>query len=57
MECDHCGYSYHVDICHIRDLSSFDDQTPVSIVNDLSNLVALCKNHHTEFDNGDLILV
>lgn len=28
----------------------------ISDVNDPSNLVALCKNHHWEFDNGHLSL-
>jgi len=34
----------------------FDENTPISVVNDIENLVALCKNHHYEFDNKDLIL-
>jgi hypothetical protein len=56
MECFVCGYSYHVDVCHITAIHEFSGDTLLSEVNALSNLVALCKNHHYEFDNGDLIL-
>ncbi len=56
MECLECGYSLHVDICHIKDCKDFPDKTPMSIVNSLDNVVALCKNHHWEFDNGHLSL-
>lgn len=49
--CIVCGYSKHIDICHVRDISSFPDETLIKEINDLSNLVALCKNHHWEFDN------
>lgn len=54
MECFICGYSYHVDIAHIKDIKDFDGSTLVSEINDLGNLVALCRNHHYEFDCGDL---
>jgi hypothetical protein len=56
LECKHCGYAVHVEICHIKAISSFDLDTPVSKVNDISNLVALCRNHHWELDNGHLTL-
>jgi predicted restriction endonuclease len=49
--CIACGYSKHIDICHVKDISSFPDETLIKEINDLSNLVALCKNHHWEFDN------
>lgn len=55
-QCAVCGYSKHVEICHIRDISTFPMETPVIEVNDINNLVALCPNHHWEFDN-DLIRV
>jgi len=51
-QCLECGYSLHVDICHIRDINSFSDQTPMYEVNHIDNLIALCKNHHWEFDHG-----
>lgn len=52
--CLDCGYSLHVDICHVRDVKDFPMSTTVGVVNDPNNLVALCKNHHWEFDNGFL---
>jgi len=52
--CNYCGYSLHVDICHIKDIKEFPDEALVKDINDPNNLVALCKNHHWEFDNGYL---
>jgi hypothetical protein len=54
--CKNCGYDRHVEICHIRPINSFPEDTPVAVVNDLSNLVALCPNCHWEFDHGLLVL-
>lgn len=51
MACKICGYDYHVDIAHIRDVKDFPEETTIAEINDLSNLVALCKNHHYEFDS------
>lgn len=53
-KCAYCGYNRHYDVCHIKPISSFSKNTPVSTVNELSNLIALCKNHHWELDNGFL---
>lgn len=54
--CKICGYSLHVDICHIKELHEFPETATLAEVNHLSNLVALCKNHHWEMDNGYLML-
>jgi len=51
-KCMICGYDKHYDVCHIRNISSFSDETPISVINSLENLVALCKNCHWEFDHG-----
>lgn len=56
-ECLVCGYSLHVDICHIRPVHDFSDTSLVGEVNDIDNLIALCKLHHWEFDNGHLDVV
>jgi hypothetical protein len=56
-ECAACGYSRHVDICHIRDVASFPDTATVGEVNDPTNLVALDKRCHWEFDHGYLAYV
>ncbi len=55
-ECKVCGYSNHVACCHIRPVSEFSLDTSLSVVNDLSNLVGLCPNHHWELDHGLLEL-
>lgn len=55
-ECRECGYDKHVEICHIKPLSEFGEDTTVAEVNALENLVPLCPNHHWELDNGILKL-
>lgn len=49
--CKVCGYDIHIDICHIKSVSSFGDDALIKDINSADNLVALCKNHHWEFDN------
>lgn len=56
MFCYDCGYDLHVDVCHYVPVSMFTDDTPIAVMNDVSNLVALCRNCHWEFDNGYLEL-
>jgi hypothetical protein len=51
-----CGYSYHVEICHRKDVKDFPDETLISKINDIDNLVALCPNHHKEFDDKHIVL-
>ncbi len=50
--CANCGYDKHVEICHVRAINSFPDDTPIATINDLMNLVALCPNCHWELDHG-----
>lgn len=56
LKCSICQYDYHVDICHIKGISSFADESLISEINSMDNLIALCKNHHYEFDTGFLKL-
>jgi hypothetical protein len=49
--CAKCGYDKHYEVCHRKPIANFPSSTPVSVVNHLSNLVALCPNHHWELDN------
>lgn len=56
MKCAVCGYSAHVDIAHIKGIRQHTNDTKIFEINKLTNLVALCKNHHWEFDNGFLDL-
>lgn len=54
--CYICGYKNHVEVAHIKAVSEFEDCTPVSVINSITNLIGLCPNHHWEYDNGVLIL-
>jgi hypothetical protein len=55
-KCALCGYNKHFHVCHRKSISQHDDRTPISEINKLSNLIALCPNHHWELDNGLLSL-
>jgi predicted restriction endonuclease len=54
--CAVCGYGKFIEICHIRPIQDFPEDTPISVVNDLRNLIALCPNCHWELDHGLLTL-
>lgn len=54
--CQVCGYTLHVDLCHIKPLSELPLTTTVGQANDESNIVVLCKNHHWELDHGFLAI-
>lgn len=49
--CEHCGYTLHVELAHIKAVSSFDESATLGEVNSKDNLKALCPNCHWEFDN------
>ncbi len=49
--CTKCGYSKHIEVCHIKPIKSFPKDSYVSEVNQLENLIGLCPNCHWEFDN------
>lgn len=51
-KCKCCGYDKHIEVCHIKDIASFPESTLVKEVNDIKNLVGLCKNHHWELDHN-----
>ncbi len=50
--CVVCGYEKHIELAHIRAISSFPMTATLSEVNSPSNVTALCPNHHWEFDHG-----
>ena len=54
--CFICGYANNVEVHHKKSINSFPLDTFIYIVNDLSNLVYLCPNHHYEADKDILIL-
>ena len=55
-KCMKCGYDLHVEIAHIKRISDFTEDTFINVINDPSNLLALCPTHHWEFDNGIILL-
>lgn len=55
-KCFVCGYEKHCEICHIKAIKDFRDDSFITEINDIENLVALCPNHHWEFDNGLICL-
>lgn len=54
--CIVCGYKNHYEVAHIISVSDFPDDVFVSDINNLDNLVALCPNHHWEYDKNILNL-
>lgn len=51
-KCAICGYDKHIEIAHIKAVSDFDDNATIREINSINNLIALCPNHHWEYDNG-----
>lgn len=52
--CQICNYDKFVHICHIKDVKDFEKTALISEINNINNLIALCPNHHWEFDHGIL---
>lgn len=53
-KCFICGYDIHVQLCHKKPIHSFTRDTLLKEVNDLSNLVFLCPNHHLQMEHGHI---
>ncbi len=56
LPCQKCGYSTHVELAHIKAVSSFPDSAYLEEINSSDNILVLCRNHHWEFDHGLLLL-
>ena len=55
--CAICGYDKYFEIHHIKPINEFDDDSKIGVdINNVKNLIALCPNHHWEFDNGLLTM-
>jgi len=52
--CRACGYKLHVELAHIKPITSFPLTATLAEVNSPSNVLPLCPNHHWEFDHGYL---
>ena len=54
--CQNCGYSKHIEICHIKPIKHFSEQATIKEINHIDNIIGLCPNCHWEFDHGLLKL-
>jgi hypothetical protein len=54
LPCQNCGYSKHIEFCHIKAISSFEKTALLKEVNSPDNILVLCRNCHWEFDNQEL---
>ncbi len=54
LPCFICGYKKHVELAHIKPISSFPETALLKEVNHKSNVVQLCPTCHWEFDNGQM---
>jgi predicted restriction endonuclease len=54
--CSICRYDKYTEVCHIKAVSSFSDNATILEINNISNLISLCPNHHWEYDHGILKL-
>lgn len=52
LPCAKCEYARHVELAHIKGISTYPDTTLLSVVNSKTNLIQLCPTCHWEFDNG-----
>lgn len=52
QKCEYCGFDHFADACHIRPIKDFKDDDLMSTINDPSNLIWLCPNHHRMLDRG-----
>jgi hypothetical protein len=52
--CVYCGYDYHVELAHLRDIADFPEDATLMEINDPSNLAYLCRNHHKEQEDGHI---
>lgn len=57
LPCRVCGYDKHVELAHIKGLSSFGDEATLGEINSPENVIQLCRNCHWELDNGLIKLV
>jgi len=51
LPCHACGYAKHVELAHIKSISSFPKSALITEVNHPDNVVQLCRNCHWEFDH------
>lgn len=47
-----CGYDKYIEIAHIKAIKDFSRESLLKEINNINNLVALCRNCHWEYDHG-----
>lgn len=52
LPCANCGYNLHVELCHIKAITSFPKTATLGEINSKTNIIQLCRNCHWEFDNN-----
>lgn len=50
-KCAHCEYDKHVEVHHLREISTFPDEALIAEINDVANIILLCPNCHWEIHN------
>lgn len=55
--CSICGYDKTYEVCHHKSVAQFSLDSKISEINDINNLIALCPNHHWEYDHNKLVLM
>lgn len=53
-QCIICEYNKHYEVAHIKAVSEFDDNILISEINNIDNLIALCPNHHWEYQHDQV---
>ncbi len=56
QSCQNCGYKKHVELCHIKPIKEWSENSLLIEINSDKNIIGLCPNCHWEFDNGILKL-
>jgi 5-methylcytosine-specific restriction endonuclease McrA len=51
-KCCKCGYDKHIEVAHIKPISSFSEEVMISIINSKENIMPLCPNCHWEYDHN-----
>jgi len=52
--CEICGYTKHVELCHIKPITSFSNECTLGEINSPQNLRVLCPNHYWELNHNAL---
>jgi hypothetical protein len=56
LPCQNCGFDQHVELAHIKPVSSFSEEAKLVEVNAPENILVLCPNCHWMFDHNRLKL-